>query len=304
MRYCRICLIFLGIISAIVIGVAAEGQEIGSFIKQLQDKKEIVEVRRKAAYALGQIGDPPSVTALVQALKDERGEVRAAAASALVRIGSLTVPNLIQSLKSEDAIVRSTAAYVLGRIGEPDAIPALVQALNDKRWEVRQNVVSALGEIDQSSQVVVLTLIQALSDEHINVRIWAASTLGQIGAPAEAAIPGLAHVLNHQQVTLRGTAAKALGQIGVPTQTAVAALINALNDESPWVRANAAYALAQVDNSKHDMASRVLTEVLGCKVAGVRLYAARALAAMDDISQPQFHRDSKQPTVIKIARKE
>ena len=84
------------------------------------------------------------------------------------------------------------------------------------------------------------------------------------------------------------------GQIGVPTRTAVAALIHALNDESPWVRANAAYALAQVDNSKHDLATRVLTEVLSCKVAGVRLYAARALAAMDDIALT---------AAIKIARK-
>ena len=96
-------------------------------------------------------------------------------------------------------------------------------------------------------------------------------------------------------MTLRGTAAQALGQIGVPTRTAVGALINALNDESPWVRANAAYALAQVDNSKHNMAIRVLTEVSRCKVAGVRLYAARALAEIDYISQS---------TVIKLARKE
>lgn len=304
MKYCRMSLIFLGIISAVTIGIAAEGQEIGSFIEQLQNKKEIVEVRRKAAYALGQIGDPASVTVLVQSLKDERGEVRAAAASALVRIGSLAVPKLIRSLKSEDVIVRSTAAYALGRIGELDAIPALVQALNDERWEVRQNAAAALGKIDQTSQTVVFALIQGLSDKHINVRIWAASMLGQIGAPAEAAIPGLAHVLNHQQVALRGTAAEALGQIGVPTQTAVTALINALNDESLWVRANAAYALAQIDNSKHDMAAQVLTETLSCRVAGARLYAARALAAMDDISQPRFHRDSKQPVAIKTARKQ
>ena len=304
MRCCRMSLIFLGIISAIAIEVAAEGQEIGSLIEQLQDKEEIVEVRRKAAYALGQIGDRTSVTVLVQALPDDRGEVRAAAASALVRIGSLAVPKLIQSLKSEDAVVRSTAAYALGQIGESDAISALAQALNDKRWEVRQNAASALGKIDPTSQIVVFALIQALSDKHTNVRIWAASMLGQIGAPAEAAIPGLAHALNHQQMILRGTAAKALGQIGVPTQTAITALINALKDESLWVRANAAYALAQVDNSKHDMAIRVLTEVRRCKVTGVRLYAARALAAIEDISQPRFHRDSKQPAAIKIARKE
>ena len=78
MRYYRVSLIFLGIISAIAIGIATEGQEMGSFIEQLQNKEEIVEARRKAAYALGQIGDPASITVLVQALQDERGEVRAA----------------------------------------------------------------------------------------------------------------------------------------------------------------------------------------------------------------------------------
>ena len=67
----------------------------GSFIEQLQDKEQMVEIRRKAAHALGQIGDPASVTVLVQALKDNRGEVRAAAASALVQIGPSTVSELI-----------------------------------------------------------------------------------------------------------------------------------------------------------------------------------------------------------------
>ena len=134
MRCCRISLIFLGIISAIAIGIAAEGQEIGSFIAQLQNKEEIAEVRRKAAYALGQIGDPASVTVLIQALKDDRGEIRAAAAAALVRIGSPAVPELIRSLKSKDPVVRSTAAYALGRIGESDAIPALMPVLSDQRW--------------------------------------------------------------------------------------------------------------------------------------------------------------------------
>jgi HEAT repeat protein len=40
-----------------------------------------------AAEALGQIGDPQATPALIQALRDEKGEVRRAAAQALEKIG-------------------------------------------------------------------------------------------------------------------------------------------------------------------------------------------------------------------------
>ena len=74
-------------------------------------------MRRAAAEALGNIGDPPALPALLQALQDEDGGVRRAAAEAL------------------------------GNIGDPQALPALTQALQDKDGWVRRAAVKALKQL-------------------------------------------------------------------------------------------------------------------------------------------------------------
>jgi hypothetical protein len=56
--------------------------------------------------ALGAIGDPQAVPALIQALGDSNRDVRRAAAEALVRIGAPAVPALIQALGDSDCAVR------------------------------------------------------------------------------------------------------------------------------------------------------------------------------------------------------
>jgi HEAT repeat protein len=52
--------------------------------------------------ALGKIGDPQALPALLEALKDENGYVRRAAAEALGEIGDpQAVPALLEALKDE-----------------------------------------------------------------------------------------------------------------------------------------------------------------------------------------------------------
>jgi hypothetical protein len=169
-------------------------QAVPALIQALGDSDSAV--RRAAAEALGAIGDPQAVPALIQALGD-RGDVcgrvlfavrqrrrwalgesatpkpcprsskhwgiglgmfavrqrsvanfavRAAEALVRQRIGDpQAVPALIQALGDSDSDVRRAAAEALGKLGDPQAVPALIQALGDSEWDVRRAAAEALG---------------------------------------------------------------------------------------------------------------------------------------------------------------
>jgi hypothetical protein len=56
-------------------------------------------------------------------------------------------PALIQALRDEKWEVRQAAAEALGQIGDPQATPALIQALRDEKWLVREAAAKALGKL-------------------------------------------------------------------------------------------------------------------------------------------------------------
>jgi HEAT repeat protein len=139
---------------------------------ELKDENE--GVRRAATKALGELGDPQAVPALMEAIKVEDGGVRHAAAKALGKIGAPAISALIQALQDENRRVRWAAAEALGQIGDPQATPALIQALRDEDVEVRQAAAWALEKIGPPA---VPALIQALQDEDGWVRRAAAEAL-------------------------------------------------------------------------------------------------------------------------------
>ncbi len=115
--------------------------------------------RDEAIDALGRIGPPArqAVPALLAALEDKEGHVRAKAAAALWEVdgnAGATVPVLI-ALLLDDEEVRDHAWWetvpdTLGRMGSAaaPAVPALVELLRDPRAVVRGDVAAALKKID------------------------------------------------------------------------------------------------------------------------------------------------------------
>ena len=96
------------------------------------------------------------VTDLIQALKDERGEVRYVAAWMLSKIGceaKIAIPALIEALKDEQGEVRRLATKILLRIGEEVEIPTsvLIGALADNETYVRRLAIKTL----QKNQISV-----------------------------------------------------------------------------------------------------------------------------------------------------
>jgi HEAT repeat protein len=136
--------------------------------------------------------------------------------------------------------MRQAAARVLGQIGDRQAIPALIQALQDEDRDVRQAAAEALGQIGDPQAIPAL--IQALQDEDRDVRQAAAEALGQIGDPQ--AIPALIQALQDKEGWVRRAAAQALGEIG--DRQAIPDLIQALQDEDSDVRQAAAWALLKL----------------------------------------------------------
>jgi NLR family CARD domain-containing protein 3 len=204
-------------------------------------------VRVSAAKALGQMGPADSKTVILSlfktTLKDEREDVRSAAAIALSQV-SQTNPQtvillLLKVLKNEKWEIRSCAAKALGQIGHVDpqtVIPHLLEALKDKKDQIRYAAVIALGQIGQAvPQAVIPHLLEALKNEKWEIRSCAAEALGEIdGIDPQVIMPHLlAIVLKCPQSLYRSRIIKrvvaVLGKIGqAHPQAVIRALLEAL----------------------------------------------------------------------------
>jgi len=174
-------------------------------------------------------------------------------------------------------VVRWAAAKALGQIGDPQATPALIQALQDKDRDVRRAAAEALGQI--GDRQAIPALIEALKDEDEGVRRAAAEALEKIGDPQ--ATPALIQALQDKDRDVRRAAAKALGKIG--DRQAVPALIEALKDEDEGVRRAAAEALEKIGPP----AVPALIQALRDEDRDVREAAAEALMRLTPVSPPQ-----------------
>lgn len=149
-----------------------DSRPVPGLIALLKDKDRAV--REDAAIALGMIGDPIAVPALVEAMQD--GTVRVRAIMALGMIADpRSVEPLIRVLEgvginmkgtpmpgcivSEEWFIREQAALALGHINDLRSVPALCQALKDTR--LREKAAQALIELGPQ---VIDQLIDFIND--------------------------------------------------------------------------------------------------------------------------------------------
>ncbi len=137
------------------------------------------------------------------------------------------ISGLLKALEyPKEVVIRQKAAEVLGELGNTEAIPSLVDALEDAEVEVRCAVCKALGQL--KNEQAIKPLVTALKDKKAVVRQAVSNALGQIGSAQ--AVKSLITALNDKDANVREEAARALGQIG--DARAIKPLITALTEHN------------------------------------------------------------------------
>ncbi|WP_424096368.1 HEAT repeat domain-containing protein [Moorena producens] len=277
--------------AAYALGNLGNGSEtiINALMAGLQDPD--FNVRDRAAEALGKLGNSSEtlVSALIAGLKDENSGVRWRAAYALGKLGnsSETVVNaLLARLMDDNADVRWRAAEALGNLVNSSEIVvnALLARLMDDNADVRWRAARILGKLGNSSETVINALLAGLMDEYSDVRGHAASILGKLGNSSETVINALLARLMDNASFVRGLSVRALGNLGNSSETVINALLARLMDNDSVVRGSAAYALGNLGNSSETVVNALIAGLMD-EYSDVRGWSARSLGKLGNSSE-------------------
>jgi HEAT repeat protein len=243
------------------------------------------EMDTEAAGAIARIGmtAPADGEALVAGLLEaargsgERLMPDVALVDALAAAGPAAPSLLRDALRDPDPGVRWHAAAAFMHIGSRagDVAPALLAAMDDPVWTVRNASGRALEDVATAADVPLLA--RALGDPSAETRYHVARALARTGPAAAAAVPELVAGLGDDDWEVRLESARALGAVGAAAGRAFAALKDLLHgDREPQVRAAAALSLAVVEPG--EPADEALRRALDDPVPEVQRAARAALA--------------------------
>lgn len=241
-------------------GLRKDRGTLGRLSENLQ--AEDPEPRYWSADALGKIGDPAAIPALIRALADPFDAVRMSACVALGDLKAVeAVPSLIDIVAGRVAPGRHLSLFVPEEVGEV-------------QWMAAQ----ALDRIGDNRAVGPLTKILPTAGGDLG--LYVAQVLG--GLNDRRAVPALIdESKRHEEPELRGIA-EALGRIGDPQ--ALPALLDLLQIGKEDVRYASAVALGRIGDSRAVEALRKVRE--GDPQAFVREAAAAALQRLGAGTQP------------------
>jgi HEAT repeat protein len=179
-------------------------------IKALNDPD--YDIRKSALAACTHFNNPLTVDPLINVLRERTFSEREEAIKILGQIKDIRAVQPIADamLYSDWMSIRSTAATALGEMGYEEALPSLIEALEDFEAPVRANVAEALGTL--RNEKAIDALIEAMKREQgWNIRHMA-NALAKIGKPA---LKPLVMVLadEEQDDHLREIVAETLGEI-------------------------------------------------------------------------------------------
>jgi HEAT repeat protein len=162
---------------------------------------------------------------------------------------------LIQALLDQEGKVRAAAAQALGDWGDVQAVEPLLELVQDEDPEVRRQVVEALGYLKDERALEPL-LNAFFTDDDERVRAFAAQSLGNF--EDNRAVNALILGLQDGQAHVRRNAAEML--CWLRDERAVDALLRALQDQDREVREEAIEALWELCVGKGDDLSAGVSE--------------------------------------------
>jgi len=264
--------------AAIALGRSRDRRATAALVETLRDYSGDHAVQELAAQALGEIGDPDAIPALLEAVEKGDESTHAAARQALARIpGAIEAVNA--ALTSGSALRRRAAVDALPAIGGGSSVGAVAARLGDVNPDVRQAAARALGEIKAESAPAHLA--RALDDPDFEVRAEAAGAAGAL--PEESGYPLLTRALGDSHWHVRQRAV-----LGLRTQTIsrLELLRMALADAEAQVREDAANGLAYYGRGVLDsIAQQALSLVRSAMGDSEPRVRARACVAVQGFRQ-------------------
>jgi HEAT repeat protein len=209
--------------AAQVLGAWERADVVQALCETLTDRAD--EVRAAAAQSLSNLKEPRSGPLLAPWAGHRDPFVRQAALRGLreLRHAGALAPALAALTASEDG-VRLEAVSVLGWLKSERALgPLTVIATDDPNAAVRRAAIGALGVEAADTEQTIVALLRALRDSAWQVREEAAATLGKLRA-AEARDP-LITALDDDYWQVRLQAVRALGKLRDATTGAVIAVL-------------------------------------------------------------------------------
>ncbi|HOD41070.1 MAG TPA: HEAT repeat domain-containing protein [Candidatus Wallbacteria bacterium] len=155
-----------------------------------------------------------------------------------------SVEDILKKLKSHDWVERFIAAKTAGEQKIKEAVPVLLELLDDDNVQVRISVVIALKSF--SGKKILEHLIRVLADPSEWVRVHAVETIGMYKDRKH--IELLSQFLeNEESDKVRATLIKVLGELGGAKVLPIITLY--LKDSNARVRANAVEAIERISGT-------------------------------------------------------
>lgn len=171
------------------------------------------EIRNKAVYALGLIGDRSAARVLLARLPSVReSRMLNNIAFALERLDpGAFFTSIRQVIEHKQAMIRLNAAFVLGDVKRPEGLPMLEKALSDPNDFVRTSAVVALGKL--GTDKAIQPLERFVNDPNLSIRQEAIYALHALTGGKRA---DLIHdkLFNTRNASVRRRAAVELGKVG------------------------------------------------------------------------------------------
>lgn len=242
-----------------------------------------------AGFSLLGTNAAPAIPRLAALIDDP--EIGPAALGALRGIGLPSAPVLLGALTNHHAEARNGMVQILAGepfIDLPQALPALLRALDDADYQVQLTAISALAQCGRQPRNVWPALARRALDTNFAGRAFALRALADAQAPADIALPVFVAALGDGNAESRRAAIAGLTQL--EGEAALEPLLKALQDGDVAVRCKAALGLGKFPQYVerllpllHERLTNDLPVVRGAAANGLSKFGPAARRVVPDL---------------------